>query len=405
MAYPIHCRMRRFYDDQRGSILALFGISLLVLVAVGGAGFDLGRKQLVRMKLQQAADTAALAAAALPSGTSDSERKAEAQRYFEMNFPDGYLGTKRPAPSISTGSSIQVTANADTPTDFIDNVGISTLASTGSSAVSLPNISVDYDVVMVVDESGSTASSTNGISRMSQEKKAITKMLDVLFPEGVTNPNVRFGLIGYTQYISNKWGLTSNKEEAADAVSYLAPISMNYDHYGLEAGLNMVTGNTDASVKNGKVPCNILPVPGFPAAKYCEIQKNVAVPPPRTPRTDSAPISKQKNIVFITDGYIMVEPKGCSNGIFLDDPDPPSTKCPDYDKFLAQCDKVKAAGVTLFTISFVSKGEGDVEALEKCASVDPVTNKPRYFYAPNGKALEAVLNNISTTITKIRIYQ
>lgn len=371
--------IHRFLRHQQGSILILVGVSIVVLVAMVGVGIDLGRQQIVSSKLQSASDAAALAAAAQPDGV---DRDAAARRYFALNFPDSYLGVARPTPTVTiSGDTIRVTATATAPTIFMGLLGINTITTDGRTGVGADTstTSSDYDVIMVVDESGSTAQPCCGASsRMQVEKVALLQMLDVILPQnGTPNPNIRFGLVGYTGYVSNKWGLTSDPAQARSYISNLRPIYQNYDHFGLQAGLNMATGNWSGS--NGQISLG-----------FGTVQQNTDVPGAATLRADGRQLSDVRHVVFLTDGYIMLEPCG-------------GYVC--YEPFLEACEQVKSEGVILHTISFVSQSPGDVNALSSCASVDPATRQPRYYYAPDGDTLRNILTSISITINRTRIIE
>lgn len=368
-------------------MLIITGITLLTLVGVSGAGVDLGRQQLVRAKIQQASDAAVIATATLPDTVTDAQRIAAAERYFAINFPDGYMGVARPTPTVSLVGGVSVSATASMPSRFMGFVGVNTMTSTGRSsvAVRVTTSELDYDVVVVVDESGSTGAAApgGGGSRMDVEKQALRDMVESVIPvTGPVNPNLRIGVVGYTGYISNTWGLTSNRDQALQAINSLRPIYHNYDHWGLEAGLKMING--DWSGSNGQI-----------TRPHGTVQQNTNVPAPRTPRGDGRSLSEVKHVVFLTDGFIMVEPPPCVNGAFVDG-------CQNYAAFLDRCTAIKNAGVTLYTISFASQTPGDRNTLERCASVD-ATGAPRYFFAPSSSVLKEVLGRVGETIRSIRI--
>ncbi len=403
----------RFIADQAGTILILAGFGFLFLVGVAGAGYDLGYQQLVRQKIQQASDAAALAAAAMDNGTSNATRQATAQAFFALNYPANYLGIPRPTPniSISADGRISVSATANVRTAFVSNFGITNLAARGASVTGLDTSlsASDYDVVMVVDESGSTAvtcPNCGGLTRIEVEKNAISAMINSILPAGANNPNVRFGLVGYTQYISNKWGLSSNRDHAFEAVAAVTSRLANYDHFGMSAGANMVSGITDASVPSGVTSTAGLPSIDVVGIITPRAVNNNNVPPPRTARSDGATTSRGKNLVLLTDGEIMVEPAGCTFGTdFYGEPPIPGAPCPNYPAFLAACTNAKNAGATVFTISFASQSPADISALSACASIDPATGNPRYFFAPDADTLMRVLQSVGSSIRKVRIVQ
>lgn len=443
----MHQFLKRFLADRSGNILIITGIGFLFLVGIGGAGYDLGKQQLVKQRIQQASDAAAVSAAGM-SGASVADRTLMAQKIYDLNFPSTYLGVARPAPVITvTATDVRVSGSTNVSTAFVSNfnngAGPVTLASAGSSKVLIKNNKIDFDLVVVVDESGSTAAGCASCvgSRMDTEKLAITSVLDIIFPAGPVNPDVRFGLIGYTQHVSNKWGLTSIKASAQNAVTFLQSRNANFDHYGLEAGYNMITGNTTVGTPNGTIPDFMvnaaydntppaeyfnpavfpfrscfrsvsftygIPTAGDPCSTYLipTAVKNTEVPPPVTARSDGMPVSLVKNVIFITDGFIMVEPDGCNYGPqFMLEPRTAGAVCPNYPKFLTECDNLKAAGVNLFVISFASQTAGDENTLKSCASIDPSNGNPRYYFAPSGTALNTILQSIAALITKVRIIE
>ncbi len=72
---------------DRGQILILFALSIVVLLSFAGLAFDIGRFYSEKRFLQNAADAAALAAAnALSRGRTDAEAKAEAKAILTRNY-------------------------------------------------------------------------------------------------------------------------------------------------------------------------------------------------------------------------------------------------------------------------------------------------------------------------------
>src|SRR5690606_15062853 len=151
---------------QRGQVLILVGLSLIGLIGAGGLTSDSGRAYGVKARLNAAVDAAAIAGArALATGVDDATRLANAQaaamRFYNLNYPDGYLGSTRGAPSTtavheSTGHwRITVSGNADMPTTFMRVLGPT---GTGVAAIG-EAIRRDLDVMLVMDTSGSLSSS------------------------------------------------------------------------------------------------------------------------------------------------------------------------------------------------------------------------------------------------------
>jgi len=164
---PIASFISRFIRCAQGNVLMLTGLSFLFLVAAGGAGVDFGRQQLFRMKMQQASDAAALAAALLPPSATNQERTDVALRYFKLNYPASYLGSDRPEPQITIGDNITVQADKTIATNFIStgNVRVQQLDAQGRTVVQKArNGLTNYDVFLLMDNSGSMSATDVGSS-------------------------------------------------------------------------------------------------------------------------------------------------------------------------------------------------------------------------------------------------
>lgn len=408
MKKNIKIHIKNFWSlshNNEGGVLIMVGVFILIIFAIGGAGIDFGRAQLLQMKEQQSSDAATLAAASiLDKDTSDPNeeaiRRAAAFRYYNLNFPTTYLGVARTNPDVvfnkATGD-ITVTNNETITTNYITTMGTSSLNVAARTKVNIPNKNIpDFDVVMVIDESGSTSGIIpgTGMSRIQTERAAVSSMLEVLFPiNQPPNPNLRFGLTGHSGAITHAYGLTSDKAQAQTYIDALDWYNQTYTHWGMEAGFNMISG-----VWNGFVPparCGVHNVP------RCVPERNTGVPAAVTDRDDGARLSRSRYVVFITDGFIMVQPAPCrgGSGAYL-----PGDTCPNYRAFLEVCDSIKRAmpdgspGAIVYTINFASQSPGDVAPMTSCAS-DP----SKYFYAPDGPTLQGILTGIATKINKIRI--
>ena len=424
--------LTRFLTDETGSVLMLVALSILFLFAAAGAGYDLGRLDLVTQKMQQSSDAAALAAASLPTSATNTDRQNEGLRYFALNYPSTYLDVPRPTPTVTIGSSsVSVSSQGAMTTHFMSNVGINTMTAAGKSGVGISaSQSSDYDVVVIDDESGSEgAGSPPYATREAAQQAALTNMVNTIVPAGNTNPNVRIGFVGFTGYISNKWGLSSNNADAIGAISHFIPRDQNFDHMALLGAKNMLLGGQGAA--NGNINRALGAVNG-----------DITMPPPRTTRTntvDANGIAPTKFVVFLSDGGIMIEPDDIGDG----NQDPTGLvhkDCPgrlDYwsnyllsggtsygecfAAFNDACTQLKnMAGtdsVHVFIINLNTPVSGPEQtSLTSCASATvaggttySTTIQPNpakdFYFAIDATTLKNLLTNITTVIQKERITQ
>ena len=84
--------MSNIIKNQKGAIIVIFALSLIVLIGFAALGTEVGRWYLTKAELSKAVDAAALAGAAnISNPTIDVPTLA---RDFGMeNFQAGYLGT------------------------------------------------------------------------------------------------------------------------------------------------------------------------------------------------------------------------------------------------------------------------------------------------------------------------
>jgi Flp pilus assembly protein TadG len=414
----LFCQFDSFARDRRGNVLMLTGLLITVLVSITGAGYDLAHQQLVKLRIQQASDIAALAAATMTGNPTTAQREQIAARYFALNYPETYLGVPRPTPQVEVGSSsIRVSASADMPTQFMQYVGFDTIVSGGSSTVSTDSRAqdADYDVAVVVDESGSQAAALPPYSsRMEAQKASLRTMVNAIVPAATTNQNVRVGFIGFTGYISNKWGLSNRNADALNAINQMRPIWQNFDHTGMLAAANMMRGGVSTETNR-----QITMASGTVAA-------NTAVPLPRTARSSTARIdanglSPVKYVVFISDGGIMLEPTSLNDRTGLISRYCAFSFQPCYAAFLDACTQAKNAvgtnSVHVFVINLATPVSRDQQnALTSCAS-ETVPGGPTYtsaekpdrtkdfLFAADSATLGRMLTNISTEIRKTKIIQ
>lgn len=150
---------------QQGAVIILLAVSLVALLGFAGLALDSGRAYGVRAQLSAATDAAAIAAArALPDGNTEAERRANAQiaanRYFNLNFPQGTRGTTvgTPATTVQREANgtwrITVDSQATMPNTLMRVLGINDTPVTTRGQT----VRVSPDVMMVLDSSGSIGS-------------------------------------------------------------------------------------------------------------------------------------------------------------------------------------------------------------------------------------------------------
>ncbi len=75
-----------FLSNRRGNVLLITAAVILILLGVSGASVDFGRQAMIKARIQQAIDAAAIAIAAMPPTASDADRYATFTRYLTNNY-------------------------------------------------------------------------------------------------------------------------------------------------------------------------------------------------------------------------------------------------------------------------------------------------------------------------------
>lgn len=157
---------RRLRKNQRGAVTPMFLVSAGLVFGVSLGAIDLIRYTTAKSRLQAALDNSALAAGQLASvqGTGDmAALTAEAQAYFDANFPEGYLGSGLRGGTVSLqlgegGGTLAATVDAALPlisTGFLD---VSSLNMASAAVVELPGVSA-IEVVFAIDKGANPAGS------------------------------------------------------------------------------------------------------------------------------------------------------------------------------------------------------------------------------------------------------
>jgi Flp pilus assembly protein TadG len=262
MFIPLPALFKRFAKDESGNVLIIAGFTIILLVAIAGAGIDFGRSEIIGHKMHQAADAGALAGAGMPAGSTRADREAEVRRYFRLNFPDHYMNSDVTAddlvitasPNWRNPTTLNVQVESTIRTGFVSAVGQDTLTTNSETEVGVQNSSaLDLDLVMVVD--GSTSMGTNVYdgtptrdypSKLSLLKEAAQNLTNILLEPGRMGPNdqVRIGLVefagGTAPEIRQRVELTDSYRTITNAVARLNANGQTAGARGSEVGRDML---------------------------------------------------------------------------------------------------------------------------------------------------------------------
>lgn len=181
---------RLMREDGGIAVLALFVFVAMLLVA--GLAVDMMRAEHERVRMQGAADRAVLAATML-RGTGEHSPGSLVQGYLRAEGLQGHVEERVAIVDSDLGRVVTATPAASMPSVFmrllgVDRIGI---AATAQAAESIAR--VDFDVVMVLDVSGSM----DWDGRIDQMRNAATEFAAALL-DGAEPGQVSISIVPYS---------------------------------------------------------------------------------------------------------------------------------------------------------------------------------------------------------------
>ena len=203
--------IEKFCSDTRGNVILLFAFMLIPVLGIVGIAVDVSRGYLVKSRLGDALDSAALAAA---QSVDDSQEFSEdVDKFFYANYPQGYLGsnvTINPPVVSADKETITLSANATVGATILNVIGVDNIDV--SAATEVTRRVAGIDVVISLDMSGSMVNNTDGdgVTRLAEAKDAALLLVGILFGDGVTqNDNLYVGLVPWSSKVNVLHEVTS----------------------------------------------------------------------------------------------------------------------------------------------------------------------------------------------------
>lgn len=179
----------------------MVALGLFTLLGAAGISVDMGRAQIVQAKLSNALDAAGLAAGSV---VNTVDVNSEVTKYFNVNFPPGYMGTTINTLTVSAAynnSMLTLDAAGTVPTTFMQLFGIESVAVSAHSEIT--RASKGMELVLVMDTTGSMSQTAGGgVTKINAAKSAANTLLDILYGSNSTIPNLWVGLVPFAQAVN-----------------------------------------------------------------------------------------------------------------------------------------------------------------------------------------------------------
>jgi Flp pilus assembly protein TadG len=425
---PFKSLVRQFEKDQRGAVLILVTLFMIPLLATVAVAVDFGRTILVKKKLADAIDAAALAVAVQPNITQ-AKANAKASAYIKAHYPDLDIGSYKDI-KVSLGeTTVGITATGSLATTFLKIAGYSTLdVAVKTEVVRLQN---KLEVVMVLDNTGSMC---EPCSKLKSLKTSATDLVNTVMTDQ-SGEMVKIGLVPFAEMVNI--GTGNRSEQGLDIPQDYMVGGKYYKWYGCMAsrgnGLNLVDEDYHVGVPGDMAKndnkCQHKAIMRLTTNKD-DITKNIdemtALNGTYIPSglmwgwrllSDQAPFpdgasfddeSVHKAIVLMTDGAnTMWREKvnddrtvNHANEIWLhtgwlgNHYSPPDTNDDTEDL----CENIKAQGIILHTIAFDVEDGSAIETLMR----DCAGNGGNFYDADDSSELAAAFEAISKSLLNLR---
>jgi Flp pilus assembly protein TadG len=195
-----------FRRDQRGNVAVIVGAAIIPLVGALGLATDTARGYLVKARLSQALDAAALAGGKVYFST---QRDADIKKYFAANFPSASLPVYDSpynaifmdakvtlhAPvngGVQGKENLTLKAQATVPTTFMRVLGFDSVTVDATSQVTRAISALD--TVISMDFSGSMASPG---TKITAARDAAVTFVDAIFGSNSTSPQLTVDGVTY----------------------------------------------------------------------------------------------------------------------------------------------------------------------------------------------------------------
>src|SRR3954469_4549113 len=186
---------RSFLRDEEGAVVALAALSIPIMMLAIGAAVDYSRAGALKTRLQDGSDAAVLVAAKSAPAMNDSDLLAATTKAFKANVNDP--SAKIDSLKVSKGRrKAELTTSAAANNMFMGLAGLSQ-QSIGAFAASV-TADNNYEIALVIDNSGSMGSSAGGASKMQAAKDAANKLIDTMMGAQQAANKTKFSIVPFT---------------------------------------------------------------------------------------------------------------------------------------------------------------------------------------------------------------
>lgn len=396
--------LKRFISDRKGNIAITFAILVVPLFAAAGAAVDYSRVSNEHSNLQEALDSAVLAAASAGIKT-DKTRLAIGEKYFHSN-------TRNPCDNevnlTIENNQVVGTASCEMKTAFLGIIGFEKFTIDGRAVAGMAGLA-DQEIVLVLDYSSSMKDKNK--YRVMRDA-AIELVKSISSSPGADK--VKVGLVPFSQHVyatmesdfivnedpGGTWtNCTKDRRYPYNTTGQTPASSDNDSKWGLDShGSKSYAECSDYSKKaliiqplTSNHSAIITQLKAMKPHENTHISLGLSfgrhVISPNAPFTQGASYADKKTyktIILLTDGKQTQPAWGPFNSL---------SRQNGEENLVKLCDDIKEKPIKITTVAFDLDDKPTVDRLKQCAS------GPENFYdAANTSQLVAAFSDISISL-------
>ncbi|MCB1504084.1 MAG: VWA domain-containing protein [Hyphomicrobiaceae bacterium] len=201
MLFVQNSMAHKFHNDERGTVVVMFGLIAVMIAMFAALAIDLSRVNHERSRVSNALDAAALAAgkALLNGNSSDSDIQQIARSFFNQNMKVAErFGTiiNIDVAVDRASNGVKITATVEVPMTLARIGGFDKFTFPVVAQTSFEQN--DIELSMALDVTGSMG----GTGKLDALKAASNDLFDILLPDGGTSNKVRIALAPYSSGVN-----------------------------------------------------------------------------------------------------------------------------------------------------------------------------------------------------------
>ena len=180
----------KFPSSEGGNIAMIFSMTLVPLIFMAGAAVDYSGAANLKTRLQRATDGANMQLCQMPAISTQAQLTTAAQKYVAA-YMDGRPFAIDSVVPTTDPRQIQLTTSANFATKIVKAVNANFAIVPVKASAKCFSQQQTFEIALVLDNTGSMANSSGGVSKLQAMKTAATNFVNSVFADP--------GMAGYTK--------------------------------------------------------------------------------------------------------------------------------------------------------------------------------------------------------------